>query len=122
MTTTLLPSRNATIDAAHSSVSFVARHLVVSSVRGVFTEVSGTITIDDNDFQQALTRESKPDSIRTNVADRDAHLRSADFLHSESHPTISFQATRITPESAKIFRADGTLTIRGISRPVTLAP
>jgi len=60
MTTTLLPSRNATIDAAHSSVSFVARHLVVSSVRGVFTEVSGTITIDDNDFQQALTRESKP--------------------------------------------------------------
>ncbi|HET7475520.1 MAG TPA: YceI family protein [Dermatophilaceae bacterium] len=102
------------VDPAHSEVAFVARHLVVAKVRGVFTEYDATVTIGDSPENSSVSATVQLASLDTRNADRDTHLRSGDFFDVENHPTMTFQSTKITPDTLV-----GDLTIRGVSRPVT---
>src|SRR5262249_40447140 len=96
------------------------RHLL-TKVRGHFSTFDGTIQFDEQDPRHSSVRFSiDTASIDTNVADRDTHLRSADFFHVEQFPAITFATTNVTPRSAKEFDVEGTWTIRGVSKPVTL--
>lgn len=108
------------IDSAHSSVEVVARHLVVSRVRGRFPSFSGTVTIGEDVTDSAINVSIDTASIDTGVEDRDQHLRSADFLDVKSHPAITFQSTQVQHVDGKRWQVPGELTIRGESRPVTL--
>lgn len=109
------------IDIAHSSADFSVRHMMVSTVRGSFQDVTGTI-----EFDPANVAASKVEanigvaSIQTGVADRDAHLRSADFFDAENHPTLHFVSTRVVPTGENEANIEGNLTIRGTTLPVTL--
>jgi polyisoprenoid-binding protein YceI len=108
------------IDPSHSSASFVVRHMF-TKVRGRFTKMSGTIeTYDDSFTNGRVTVEIDADSIDTNDPQRDGHLRSQDFLGSGDNPTIAFRSTSITPRDGDEFLIHGDLTIRGVTRPVTL--
>lgn len=116
----LPPAGTYTIDPAHSSVEFVVRHLI-SKVRGRFTEFSGEIVIGDGPEDSSARVDIVAASVSTNQEMRDNHLRSGDFLLSEEHPTITFRSTGVRPTGGNTFELDGDLTIRGITRPVTLA-
>lgn len=109
------------IDSAHSHISFRVRHMMISRVRGEFTEFDGTIDFDENSPEQTdveVTIEAA--SIDTQEEDRDEHLRSEDFLYVEKYPTIDFRSKRvelIDEEHAKLI---GDLTIRGETNEVEL--
>jgi polyisoprenoid-binding protein YceI len=107
------------IDAVHSEISFVVRHLVVSKVRGRFDRFSGTIITDENPARSSATVTIDASSINTNEPNRDNHVRSADFLDVENFPNITFRSTAVRTEGRRFF-VDGELTIRGTTRPVTL--
>lgn len=109
------------IDSAHSGIHFSVRHLVIAKVRGQFGRWTGALTVPDGDFTKA-TAEVTIDatSIDTGVADRDAHLKSADFFDVENHPEITFRSRRIGRSSDDRFVLVGDLTIRGTTREVTL--
>jgi polyisoprenoid-binding protein YceI len=107
-----------TIDPAHTEVAFVIRHLM-TKVRGTFTDFSGTIVIADELTSSTATAEIKMDSLTTRHADRDAHVRSSDVLDVENHPVMSFAATGLRTEDGAYY-LDGELTIKGVTRPVTL--
>src|SRR5262245_66695244 len=85
-----------TLDAAHTRVGFVARHLMVSKVRGSFGEVSGSIVIGEEPLASSVEVSIKTGSITTGQADRDTHLRSADFLDVEAYPEMIFKSTKVT--------------------------
>ncbi len=108
------------IDVGHSAIHFWVRHMVISKVHGRFARWSGTIALDTQD----LTR-SKVDvridaaSIDTQVADRDAHLRSADFLDAAKRPEITFRSTRIE-KAGDGYQVVGELALHGVTREVTL--
>jgi polyisoprenoid-binding protein YceI len=108
------------IDPAHTRVGFVARHLMVSKVRGGFTEVSGEVVVGEDPTESSVYAEIKAASIDTGVADRDAHLRSPDFLDVENYPTLTFRSTGLVVGGDNEFALSGDLTIRGVTRPVTL--
>jgi len=109
-----------TLDPAHTHVGFIARHLVVSKVRGSFGEVAGTITIADEPLQSSVEVTIGAGSITTGQADRDNHIRSGDFLDLENHPNITFKSTRVASHSGNEFLLVGDLTIRGVTREVSL--
>jgi len=119
-TTTGSNIRTFTIDKAHSEVHFQVRHLV-TKVRGRFTEFSGTVVFDPA-LPQASSINFTIDaaSVDTDAADRDQHLRSDDFFAVGTHPTITFVSTHVTKKSDERFDVDGTLTIRGVAKQVTL--
>jgi polyisoprenoid-binding protein YceI len=110
-----------TLDSAHTSVSFSAKHLGLATVRGHFTKVTGEVDLDDpNDpttGNGTITIDAA--SIDTGNAQRDGHLRSADFLDAEKYPTISFKVTKVE-QAGDRHRVDGELTIRDVTKPVTL--
>jgi polyisoprenoid-binding protein YceI len=109
------------IDPAHSRVGFVARHAMVTKVRGSFNEFSGTAHIDGDDPRRSsVTVTIKADSIDTRNADRDAHLRTNDFLLVSEHPEITFASTSIEPTGDNSFDVTGDLTIRGVTKQVTV--
>jgi polyisoprenoid-binding protein YceI len=119
-TATRLPTAGAwEIDASHSNVEFVVRHLL-TKMRGRFTEFSGDITIGDEPTLSAVHAEIRAASIDTHNADRDAHLRSPDFLDVESHPVLAFHSTGVEQVSDDRWLVHGDLTLRDVSRPVTL--
>ncbi|HLN17702.1 MAG TPA: YceI family protein [Acidimicrobiales bacterium] len=107
------------IDPAHSEVSFVVRHLVVSKVRGRFDRFSGTIVTDEDLAHSSVTATIDASSINTNEANRDNYVRSSDFLDVEKFPNITFRSTAVRSQGDRLF-VDGELTIRGATRPVTL--
>lgn len=108
------------LDPAHSSVEFTARHMVFSRVRGTFPKFTLELVVDETtNLPTAVSTVIDATSIDTNVADRDAHLKSPDFLDVEKYPTISFLSTRIAG-SPDAFTIDGDLTIHGVSKAVTL--
>ncbi len=107
-----------TIDAAHTSVEFVARHLMITKVRGRFSEVSGTITIEDEPELSHVEVEIGMASVDTGNGDRNAHLRSADFFDVENHPAMSFRSSGLQKTKSGKFQLTGELTIRGVTRPV----
>jgi polyisoprenoid-binding protein YceI len=108
------------IDPAHSSVEFVGRHLMITKVRGRFPDVSGTITIDDVPERSHVDVEIQVASIDTGSDQRDEHLRSPDFFHAEQHPTITFRSTKVEPGKSGRWAVTGDLTVRDVTRPVTL--
>ena len=109
-----------TIDKAHSTVEFVAKHMMITTVKGRFAEVEGTIVADEENFTDSTVEATmQAASLDTRSEQRDAHLRSPDFLDVENYPEVTFRSTglRGTKES---FQLTGDLTIRGTTRPITL--
>jgi len=109
------------IDPAHTTVSFVARHLMVSKVRGGFTKAAGTLTIAEDPLASAVEVAIDAASIDSGVADRNTHLRSADFLDVERYPNLIFRSTRVEGFRGGEFTLVGDLTIRAVTREVRLA-
>jgi polyisoprenoid-binding protein YceI len=108
------------LDPPHTSVGFAVRHLMINNVKGNFTDVSGTIDYDSEDItRSSVDATIKSATINSGNADRDKHLRSADFLDVEKFPQIRFKSSRIE-KRAENYVAIGTLTIRGVSREVVL--
>jgi polyisoprenoid-binding protein YceI len=108
------------LDPAHSTVGFVARHLVVSKVRGSFTEVSGTIQIAENPLDSTVEVVIGAASITTGQPDRDNHLRSADFLELDKYPNLTYRSTGVKSHKGNSFVLAGELTIRDVTREVDL--
>jgi len=108
------------LDPAHTRVGFVARHLMVSKVRGSFVETSGTITIAEDPTQSQVDVSVVVSSVHTGVDARDNHLRSGDFFEAEQFPTIEFRSTSLTPKGGNEFVLAGELTIKGKALPVEL--
>lgn len=108
------------IDPTHSSVEFAVKHMMISTVRGRFADVSGTVTTDGTPEGSHVAVRIAAGSIDTRQAQRDQHLTSADFLDVESYPDITFVSTKITPAGDDEFTMEGDLTIRGTTRPVKL--
>jgi polyisoprenoid-binding protein YceI len=110
------------IDSSHSSAQFSVRHLMITNVRGEFTNVSGTLEFDPAAPATAkLSATIDANTINTREAKRDEHLKSADFFDVEKFPQISFKSTSIAPSSAGHLELRGDLTIHGVTKPVTLA-
>ena len=112
------------IDPAHSAIEFAVKHMMFTTVRGRFKDVKGTIEIDEeNPDNSTVDVEIAAASIDTGAADRDAHLRAADFLDVENHPTLTFRSKGVTGAVKKEgdrFVLTGELTIRGTTMNVTL--
>ena len=108
------------LDPAHTLVEFSAKHLMITTVKGRITDVEGTIISDDEDPKTASVEVTlKAASLDTRTDQRDQHLRSADFLDVEKYPEIKFRSTRIQGDKQS-FRMTGDLTIRDVTRPITL--
>jgi len=107
-------------DPKHTTVGFVARHLMVSKVRGSFTEVSGEITIAEDPLQSTVEVHIPAASITTGVTDRDNHLRSPDFLDVARWPELTFGNVRVKNLHGNEFELVGDLTIRDVTREVVL--
>jgi len=122
-TSTSSPSLTGTyaIDPTHSRIGFVARHAMVTKIRGSFNEFDGSGYFDaQHPANSRLALTIKAASIDTRNADRDAHLRSNDFFAMDRYPRISFVSTRIEPVDEATYRVTGDLTIKDVTRPVTV--
>jgi polyisoprenoid-binding protein YceI len=109
------------IDPAHTEVGFSVKHLMISTVRGRFGDVRGTIALEGNDVTSAsVEAEIATASIDTRQDQRDAHLRSADFFEVEKYPTITFRSTVVERIAGDRYRIVGDLTIRDVTREVVL--
>ena len=109
------------LDAAHTSAEFAVKHMMITTVRGRFTSVEGTLYIDENHpTDPELEIMIDAGSLDTREAKRDAHLKSADFFDVEHHPTITFKAHHIDGDPTGNFKLHGDLTIRGITRRIVL--
>jgi polyisoprenoid-binding protein YceI len=124
MTTTNLPATltgTYSIDPAHSRIGFVARHAMVTKVRGSFNDFDGSGFFDTEEPAKSNVQLNiKAASIDTRNPDRDAHLRSNDFLAMDEHPEITFTSTGVERVDEEHFRVTGDLTIRGVTRPLTV--
>jgi polyisoprenoid-binding protein YceI len=108
------------IDAAHSAVEFSAKHMMISTVRGRFTEFTGTVNLDEKDLTHSSVEWTlQAASLTTGNEQRDAHLRSGDFLEAETYPTITFKSTRVERASADRYTIYGDLTIKDVTREVS---
>ncbi|MGN6688073.1 MAG: YceI family protein [Actinomycetales bacterium] len=108
------------IDKSHTTVGFVARHLMVTKVRGRFTDFTGSITIAEDALASSAEFTAQVASIDSGDASRDAHLKSADFFDVENYPTISFRSTSVREVSKGNFILVGDLTIKDVTKPVEL--
>ncbi len=114
------PAGTYELDVVHTVVEFVARHML-SKVRGQFTEFTGTIEVGESPEDSRVDVEIKAGSITTHTEKRDEHLTSGDFLEIEKHPVLTFKSTGVRPTGGDRFKLDGDLTIKDITRPVTLS-
>ena len=130
MTTSTLPTRTVdgapvpqpgtfTLDSAHTTVGFVARHLMVSKVRGAFGQVSGEVTIGANPLDSTVQARIAAASIDTGQPDRDQHLRGTDFLDVERFPELTFTSRQVS-RRGETYVVAGDLTIRDVTREVEL--
>ncbi|MGW5640615.1 YceI family protein [Streptomyces sp. NPDC003832] len=109
------------IDAAHSTLGFTARHAMVTNVKGKFLDFSGSLTLDGSDpSRSSASIDVKMDSIDTGSADRDGHLKSADFFRTEEHPVMTFRSTKAEALGGDDYRLTGDLTILGTTKPITI--
>jgi polyisoprenoid-binding protein YceI len=110
-----------TLDVPHTRIGFVARHAMITKVRGAFTEFDGKAHLDATDPRKSsVTLTIKGESIDTRSEQRDTHLRSNDFLDLENHPNITFVSTSVEPVGGDTYRVTGDLTIRGVTKPVSV--
>ncbi len=109
------------LDPAHSSIQFKVKHLMIATVTGTFNNFEAAVDSDGEDFTTArITFRADANSISTLNDQRDTHLKSADFFDTEKHPKIIFQSTSVTKKSDENYELNGDLTIRGITKPITL--
>ncbi|GAB1327379.1 YceI family protein [Streptomyces sennicomposti] len=110
-----------TIDPAHSTLGFTARHAMVTNVKGRFTEFTGTLHLDGADpAASTAALDIAMDSIDTGSADRDGHLKSADFFRTGEFPSMTFRSTEAEALGGDDYRITGDLTILGVTKPVTI--
>ena len=126
MSTTLTTPETAVstwkIDPAHSVAEFKVKHMMISNVKGRFTGVSGALYLDENNVANSRVEASiDAGSISTGDAQRDGHLKSADFFDVEQYPTLTFRSTRVIAEGEGDLKATGELTIHGVTREVMFA-
>ena len=119
-----IPSGSYTLDQSHSRIGFVARHAMVTKVRGAFNDFDASIVVDADDLTRSSARVTiKTASIDTRNEQRDAHLRSNDFLAIDENPEITFVSSEVTPIVSGedvVLRVTGDLTIKGTTLPVTV--
>ena len=120
-----LPAAAATstwqIDPNHSAAQFAVRHLAISTVRGAFTKVNGTIQLDDKDISKSSVEVTiDADSVDTRVPNRDKDLRSDHFFDVQKYPTITFKSTKVEQVEPGKLKVTGDLTIHGVTKPVVL--
>lgn len=109
------------LDPNHTEVKFKIKHLVISSVTGYFNNFNGTVETTQDDFSDAkVTFEADINSISTKNEQRDGHLKSADFFDAENHPKLTFVSTSISKKDDTDYELNGNLTIRGVTKPITL--
>lgn len=123
-TTTFTPEQltgEYTLDPTHTRLGFVTRHAMITKVRGAFNEFDSELYIDAADPSKSTAKVViKVDSIDTRNADRDAHLRSNDFFAMDEYPTITFESTKAEQVSDDVFRVTGDLTIKGVTKEVSV--
>ncbi|GAA1082179.1 YceI family protein [Tsukamurella spumae] len=112
----VLPAGTYVVDPVHSSVEFSVRHLMVSKVKGRFDEFSGTITVSE-DGTASLAAEVDVTTVNTRNAQRDAHIRTADFFDAENYPKATFTSTGVAAKGSD-YVLSGELTLRGVTKPV----
>jgi polyisoprenoid-binding protein YceI len=116
-----MTARNWNIDITHSGINFSVRHMVVSKVRGRFAKYAGSVELSEPDLTlSAVDVEIDASSIDTGLAQRDEHLRGADFLDVAQHPSLRYRSQRVEKLSGDRYRLLGELTIRGVTREVPL--
>jgi polyisoprenoid-binding protein YceI len=109
------------LDPTHSEVAFSVRHLAISKVRGTFETFDATIVTAEDPAQSTIEGTIDVASVNTNNADRDQHLRTGDFFLADEHPQITFRASGVPAlDSSDAFTLEGELTLRGVTKPVTL--
>ena len=110
------------IDKAHSDIHFTVRHMVITKVRGRFLKWDGTLTLDEQDWSKSHVEVSiEAASISTGDEKRDGHLKSADFLDADRFPQLTFKSTKVAPAGGDKVNVTGDLTIRDVTKPVTIA-
>ncbi|WP_199553256.1 YceI family protein [Streptomyces sp. N35] len=110
-----------TIDPAHTSLGFTARHAMVTNVKGSFLDFEGTLHLDGNDPSQSTASiDVKMESIETGQGDRDGHLKSADFFDVEKYPAMTFRSTSAEALGGEDYRITGDLTIKDVTKPITI--
>lgn len=110
-----------TLDPAHTLVEFATKHLMITTVKGRFTDVSGTIKMNEaNPAASSVSAVIKAASIDTRTEQRDTHLKSVDFLEVERYPDITFTSTKVEPAGEARYRVTGDLTIHGVTKPAVL--
>ena len=121
LTQNTLATGTYTVDASHSRIGFVARHAMVTKVRGSFDDYEAVAEINGDALADSKVRVAiKAASVDTRSEQRDGHLRSADFFDVENHPEISFTSTAVEPVGDDVLRVTGDLSIKGVSKPVTI--
>jgi polyisoprenoid-binding protein YceI len=116
-----MSTQTLTIDTTHSGIHFSVRHMVVAKVRGAFKAFGGAVQYDaQNPAASTVAVTIEAGSIDTGVAQRDGHLKGADFFDVERFPTLTFKSTKVEPAGAGALRVTGDLTIRDVTRPVVL--
>jgi polyisoprenoid-binding protein YceI len=115
----LPPAGTWTFDKGHTSLEFVARHML-SKVRGRFTEFDGRVQIAERPEDSSVEIEITSSSIQTNQDYRDNHLRSGDFLEADEYPTLTFRSTAVRPTGGNRFELVGDLTIKDVTNEVVL--
>ena len=123
-TSTSTPASTVTwkLDPAHSSAEFKVKHMMISNVKGSFNGITGTLIEDTTDPSRSTVEASVDIStLSTGDAQRDAHLKSADFFHHEQHPQMTFKSTQVTKKGDAEYSVTGDLTIHGVTTPVTFA-
>ena len=109
------------IDPGHSEIVFKVKHLVISTVSGNFSKFDATMIAEKEDFSDAQVNfEADVNSVSTNNAQRDGHLKAAEFFDVEKYPTLKFKSTSIKKKSDTEFILDGDLTIRDVTKPISL--
>ena len=108
------------LDTTHTDVSFTARHLMVTKVRGRFPVQSGTVTIAENPLESSVVAVIDVAGVHSGEAGRDDHLRNADFFEVDKYPTITFRSTKVEDVGGGEYKLTGDLTIKDVTRPVTL--
>jgi polyisoprenoid-binding protein YceI len=109
------------IDPQHSSAQFAVTHLMISTVRGEFHGVNGTVVVDDGDISKSSVNVAiDATSVDTREPDRDKHLKSPDFFDVANHPTITFKSTKVESAGSGKLKVTGDLTIRGVTKQVVL--
>jgi polyisoprenoid-binding protein YceI len=110
------------IDNMHSIIGFKVRHMMISNITGNFSDFNADTTVVNDDFSTAkFNFEASIDSINTGVADRDGHLKSADFFDSASYPKLTFHSESITKKSDSEFEVSGIMNIKGVEKPIVLS-